>query len=167
MKNSMRCDLSFYQRINVLIEETCETGVFQHNNVYTRLRPRGYISPSQTYVFGVNVADEFAKIWESLDAGFYLRDTHAPRPTDVSSSPTVARRDGRGERRGCIWFTEERKEEEQTRRRRQAENFISPLALHLSLSLRDPMRARPFDRDEGTSDRAGALSRECSPYIRR
>lgn len=40
--------------------------------------------------------------------------THAPRPTDVSSSPTVAHRCD--ERRGCIWFTKERKKERKKRK---------------------------------------------------
>lgn len=43
--------------------------------------------------------------------------THAPRPTDVSSSPTVAHRCD--ERRGCIWFTKEKKKERKGRKERR------------------------------------------------
>ena len=48
------------------------------------------------------------KFWESLGSGSYLRDTHAPRPTDVSFLPTVAAVARGKENWNCIWFTKER-----------------------------------------------------------
>lgn len=60
--------------------------------------------------------------------------THAPRPTDVSSSPTVAHRCD--ERRGCIWFTKERKKRRKERKRRRREKKGGKIHLSVTPLLR-------------------------------